>query len=145
MKKEISQLRSFYFSIVGPGALLLVLGGIYEQDHSFGFEFPGRWFSFLILGIIMIIAYILPMWMRMSKIKNVNKIEHGIEKFMQFQKSIILLTGVSIYFAPIAFIFDFPDFPKFGVAFAAIYALYTSFPNEKKMKLEKKIFRVGGE
>jgi hypothetical protein len=143
MKEAIIKLRSFYFAIVGPGILLLLLGGVYEHQHSFGFSFPGRWFSFLVLGVILVLAYIIPMWMRLIKIRNVNnRQDFGLENLITFEKSILLLTGLSIYIAPLAFIFAFPDFPKFAVAFAAIYALYVAYPSERRLKLDKKVFKV---
>lgn len=142
-KNSIKDLRSFYFLVVSPGIAVLLLGAIYETQHQINKPFPGKWFSFTLLGLILTLSYIMPMWLRLIKIKSSReRKDFGLEAFTRFEKKIIILMGSSIYLAPLAFVYSFPEFPKFAVAFAAIYALYVGFPFERKMKVDKNIFGV---
>jgi hypothetical protein len=70
---------------------------------------------------------------------------YSSKEFYDYERIIILVISVTPYLALIAALLKLPDFYFGGSSLAAIYAMYYHFPSEKKINLDKKIFRVKDE
>ncbi|MDD9301912.1 MAG: hypothetical protein HUK40_06000 [Desulfobacter sp.] len=62
--------------------------------------------------------------------------------FMAFQKRLILVAGITPYFALVALACDLPQFYSGAIVLMALYALYYHFPSRKRIEFDQKIFRV---
>ncbi len=145
MQRLVKELQKYYFKVLVPGIVMVVAGVLYEQYGIIHFNYPGKWASFALLLVVLLFAYILPLWMRIHALNKFKKQDADWEDFEHFEHNAILMAVAGLYFAPVAFVLRFPDIPKFAIAFAAIYSLYYFYPSDKKLKMDLKLFRLKPE
>jgi hypothetical protein len=75
-----------------------------------------------------------------SKIRDRKSISK--DEFIKFEKNLIIMVMVAPYITIIALLFNLPGFYFGGIILFAIYSVYYYYPSSKRIKFEKKIFRL---
>lgn len=61
---------------------------------------------------------------------------------IRFERQLIGVALIAPYLIVPAYLLDFPDFYFLGTVLMALYAAYYFYPSEKRLRFEKRIFRV---
>jgi len=64
------------------------------------------------------------------------------DKFLAFEKNLIRLALITPYCCIAAYIFDLTSFYMAAVFLLTLYSLYYFYPSERRIKFERRIFRV---
>ena len=75
---------------------------------------------------------------------NKNRIEKRIpeDDLLRFERNTLYITLMTPYIALAAYFLEIPRFHFVGTVLAALYAVYYFFPSEKRIRYERRIFRV---
>jgi hypothetical protein len=140
-----NELRQIYFNLIIPLPVIIALiyigqvTGILSQG---GFQ-SSRIVSVTVLVLVSAFSLGMPVLYRtifVTKIKNRKSIT--IKEFLKFEKNLLLIVLVSPYFTIIALLINLPKFFFVAVILIAIYAVYYYYPSDKRIKFEKKLFRI---
>jgi hypothetical protein len=76
----------------------------------------------------------------------VNKIRDrksiSVDEFLKFEKKLLVIAMIAPYFIVITILLNLPGFYYGMVVIIALYAVYYYFPSEKRIKFEKRLFRI---
>ncbi len=75
-----------------------------------------------------------------NKIKDCKSIT-GYE-FLKFEKELIIIVMIATYFVLITVLLNLTGFYYGAIVIISLYAVYYYFPSEKRIKFEKKLFRI---
>jgi hypothetical protein len=64
--------------------------------------------------------------------------------FVKFERRLMVISLVTPYLALVAYILEFPKFYTTAAILMGLYAIYYFFPSEKRLALDRRIFRVTG-
>ena len=64
------------------------------------------------------------------------------KEWLRFERKTIYIAMVTPYLAVAAYFFNFPRFYLYGTILMGLYAVYHYYPSEKRITLERYIFRV---
>ncbi len=139
------ELKQTYFFLIIP--LLIILFMVFIARYS-GILYQGevesnRLISISVLILASLFSLGVPVFYRtlfVTKIKNRKSI--STEEFLKFEKTLILIALISPYFVIAALLLNLPKFFSTAVVLIAIYAVYYYYPSEKRIKFEKRIFRI---
>ena len=99
--------------------------------------------SVIILVLVALFSIALPIFYRalfVNKIKDRKSI--SVDEFLKFEKELIIIAMIAPYFVLITVLLNLPGFYFGTVVIISLYAVYYYFPSEKRIKFEKKIFRI---
>jgi len=139
------ELKRTYFKLLFPLLLLLVLiylgqylGIINRRELELN-----RIVSVAILVLTALFSLALPIFYRtffVNKIKDRKSITG--HEFLKFEKELIIIAMIAPYFVLITVLLNLPGFYYGAVVIISLYAVYYYFPSEKRIKFEKKLFRI---
>ncbi len=148
MNEIIVKLRRLYIFLLVPALLIVVVFGILDAINIYKVwngenivPFSSRILSFITLLSEVIIALVLPIWLRIIKATKIRK--NGFlntQDFLSFQGILIGLSVASFYLALLAVFLHVSKVPLLITAMIGVYALYTAFPSSKRIKAEQKLF-----
>jgi len=145
IKKE---LKKVYMKLLFPFIILLALAylcqffEIFQREES---EFS-RIFSVTLLVLAALFSLALPVFYRtlfVNKIKDRKTIT--INEFLKFEKDLIVIAMIAPYFVFFTLLISIPEFYSGTVIIIALYAIYYYYPSEKRIKFEKRLFRITEE
>jgi len=64
------------------------------------------------------------------------------KELIKFERTLIIISLVTPYLTLIGYLLEFPRFYFAGTVLTALYALYFYYPSEKRIKFDRRIFRV---
>jgi hypothetical protein len=140
------ELRSFYIKY------LLVPVGIYLIFEILFIFNPEYFSSFSIQSnILPIVIFVgsattglgLTIFYR-SYFANLNRSRNSISRnyFNKFEKNLIILSLLPVYFALFGVLQKIPEFYQYFSILVALYAAYYYYPSSKRLELDRRIFRV---
>ncbi len=143
-----NELRKTYFLLITPAVILTVVVYLLLHYNIWeGVNFtPSRTFSVVYFVLAIAVGVALPIFLRVfffSKLKEKNFTTP--EEFTAYQKQIIKVVSITAYMAFGAALVKMESFYFGGTVLAAIYALYYHYPSDKKIRFDKKIFKVKTE
>ncbi|HKJ81833.1 MAG TPA: hypothetical protein VJ954_07410 [Ignavibacteriaceae bacterium] len=139
------ELRKTYFKYLFPIVILLVfvyLGQLLEIIKQRELELS-RMVSVTILVLVALFSIALPIFYRalfVNKIKDRKTI--SVDEFLKFEKKLLVIAMIAPYFIVITILLNLPGFYYGMVVIIALYAVYYYFPSEKRIKFEKRLFRI---
>jgi hypothetical protein len=139
------KLKKTYFIILLP-AVVGLIAGYAAKSYNFlavgQFQFRGIIALFVfILSVIFAVA--LPIFYRTLFAHRVRHLKNLSEKkLIKFELNLLYLALVTPYLTLIAFLLELPRFHLAGTVLMALYAVYYYYPSRKRIRFEKRIFRV---
>jgi len=141
----IDKLKKTYFSLLIPAIVGFICIYLIKKFNFFQLGQP-QFISILapivfVLSVVFSIAA--PIFFRslfahkMSDEKNTTE-----SKLIKFEQSLIRIALVSPYFSLVAYLFEFKKFYFTATFLVTLYAVYYFYPSQKRIALEKRIFRV---
>ncbi len=139
------ELKKTYLALLVPAivALLLACGvrwmGLipHYPDLPLGFVAP----TVFVLAVVLAVAA--PIFIRSlfaHRMRNHKAVPQPA--WMQFERRLIVVSLMAPYLVAPAVLLDFPDFYFVGVVLMALYAAYYFYPSQKRIRFERRIFRV---
>lgn len=74
---------------------------------------------------------------RNRNLKSISKTE-----FIKFEKNLIILSLLPVYFALFAVLQKIPEFYQYFSILVALYTAYYYYPSSKRLELDRRIYRV---
>ena len=138
-------LRKSYFKVLTPAILCFVL---ITLTRRFDFIHIGQipymeFFAPLVFVLSVIFAIAFPILFRVVFAHKL-RLKKDISKndLIRFERNCIYIALVTPYLAFIAYLLEFDRFFLVGTFLMALYATYYFYPSKKRIKFEKRIFRV---
>ena len=138
-------LRRTYFVLLIP-AILGFMGisgakalGLIHIDQITFMEL----FAPLLLVLSVIFALGLPVFFRAlfaHKVREQKRVSEA--DLLRFECTFLYIALVTPYLALIGYLLEFPRFHLAGSVLMALYAVYYYFPSQRRIRFEKRIFRV---
>jgi len=139
------ELRKIYFKILIPSVLGLF--GIFLVK-LFGFFTFGHFKAMQILAPVtfvlsVIFAAALPIFLRTLFAHHMRFQKYtSARDLIKFERNLIFSALVAPYLIIPAYLFEFPRFYLAGTVLMALYAAYYYYPSERRIRFEKRVFRV---
>ncbi len=140
--------KKFYFIVV-PAVVIAVLLILLKQFDILQItptSFIQNTISPVIFILTALLAIALPVLLRTifnNSIKESKFITP--DKFYRYQNQTLHLIAFTPYLVLIAYVLHLPQFYFGGIVLFSLYALYFYFPSEKRIRNEKRIYRVKEE
>ena len=140
------QLRKLYVTLVVPAAVLFVVLFIMQRlrptdTHEIVALYPAVGLVLFLLAIVLgvVSPLLLRTWFVYTnrEAKRISETELWI-----FERWTLYVSLVTPYLAVVAAFLEVPTLFFTGTVLAAFYALYYFYPSEKRIRFEKRIFRV---
>jgi hypothetical protein len=139
------KLKKAYFMLLSPagfGIIIIFVAKTYNFLKLGNFEFLGIIAPFVfILSVIFAVA--LPIFYRTLFVHRVRHLKNLSENnLIKFELNLLYFALVTPYLTLIAFLLELPRFYLAGSVLMALYAVYYYYPSQKRIRFEKRIFRV---
>jgi len=139
------KLRKTYLILLLPavsGIIIIFLAKTYNYLPLGQLEFLGVTAPFIfILSVIFAVA--LPIFYRTLFAHRVRHLKNISENnLIKFELNLLYIALVTPYLTLIAFLLELPRFYLAGSVLMALYAVYYYYPSQKRIRFEKRIFRV---
>ncbi len=138
------QLKLFYIGL--NGLILIVILVLWQMQQTLGYPFPvyDEWMQVGLAVMSALLAMVFPVWMRMLAFSAYHRRgqQAKLREFIRFERLTIISSALAFAMAPVAFLFDINLWVRYFVTFMAIYALYFSFPSDKKLNTDLKLFKL---
>jgi len=140
-------LLNHYLLMLTPAIVLIALLYLlkYFEINFYG-NFAGKVVSVLALTFAGLFAVGLPVFYRslfVNKVKNLKDVP--IADFINYEKTTIMIALVTPYVLAFSLILNLKETYISFLSFFSIYAAYYYYPSGRKIKFEKKIFRIKEE
>jgi len=125
----------FLLAIVYSGQLLNLLSK--KQMDSV------RTISIILFTLSVIFSIAAPIFLRaafVNKVKDYKQVPFN--EFITFEKQLLIVVLLAPFIVVLAVFFNAPSLYLSGILLFALYAVYYYYPSEKRIKFERKIFRV---
>ena len=139
------RLKKLYFALLIPAIAGFVIVGtakiLLKLNLYLAREFPILGPGLFVLAIASGVAFPI-LWRTLFANKNRNRKHITEMELMRFERGCLYIALAAPYFALIGFLLDIPRFHFYGTILASLYAVYYFYPSEKRIKFERRIFRV---
>ena len=138
-------LRRTYFALLIPAILgFIVISGFKALDliliGQVGFM---ELLAPLLLVLSVIFAVGLPVFFRALFAHRVREQKSVSEAdLLRFERTFLYIALVTPYLTLIGYLLEFPRFHLAGSVLMTLYAVYYYFPSQRRIRFEKRIFRV---
>jgi hypothetical protein len=138
------KLLRHYLTINLPGIASFIILYILVKFHvNIFLPVQKGWVQVVMMIASGLFAVVLPLWYRILFVNRMKgKANTDKHRFIQFERDFLTLASVSVYILVAGFILAMPRIPLAVMVLFVIYALYFYFPSEKRIRSEKKIFKV---
>ena len=139
------ELKKIYLKLLYPFLILIVLIYLGQFLGIFGRvdkEFSKN-ISVTLLVLTALFSVALPIFYRSlfaNKVKDMKSIT--VNEFLKFEKNLIIIAMVAPYFLVFTVLLNLSGFYFGTIVIIALYAAYYYYPSEKRIKFEKKLFRI---
>lgn len=139
------KLKKVYFTLLSPavfGIVVIFIAKTYSLLTVGYLQFRGI-IATLIFVLSVIFAVALPIFYRSLFAHRVRHLKHLSEnKLIKFELNLLYFSLVTPYLTLIAFLLELPRFHLAGTVLMTLYAVYYYYPSPKRIRFEKRIFRV---
>ena len=141
----IAELRKTYFTLLVPAILGLVfiyLAKTLELFSIIQVEFLKFLAPFIFVASVAF-AVALPIFFR-TLFAHRRRDEKSVSELdlIKFERTLIYISLVTPYLILPAYLFEIPGLYFGGTVLMALYAVYYYYPSERRVRFEKRIFRV---
>lgn len=142
-------LKRSYFSLLIPAVLALaLLAGVESFDLLPHIPtYPSGPLGFLAPFVFVLAVFFavgLPVFFRAlfaHRMREQNTVAES--DWLTFERTLIRISLVTPYLILPAYLFEFPRFYLAGTALTALYAVYYFYPSRRRIRFERRMFRVG--
>ncbi|MBW2004600.1 MAG: hypothetical protein JRI72_08290 [Deltaproteobacteria bacterium] len=141
----VDELRRTYIVLLIPaivGFIFLFVAKTFHLIHIGPFKFQ-EFLGPLLFILSVIFAIALPILFRTLF---AHKVQHqksvSEPDLLRFERIFLYIALLTPYVTFIAYFFELPRFYCAGTVLMALYAVYYYYPSERRIKFEKRIFRV---
>ncbi len=138
-------LRRTYFSLLIPAILGFIVVSLFKALDLISIERVTfmELLAPLLLALSVIFALGLPVFFRALFAHSVREQKSVPEAaLLRFERTFLSIALVTPYLALTGYLLDFPRFHLTGSVLMALYAVYYYFPSQRRIRFEKRIFRV---
>ncbi len=141
-KKELT---NYFRQILTPAVLLILLSEVLKA-LGMGIALDAR-LTYQISVVVFVLAALsalgIPIVIRLLFVKRVKDLKSvDSNAWLQYEKQSILFALLTAYLFVIASVLQFSNFFYASIFLLALYAGYYYFPSDKRVKFEKKLFRI---
>jgi len=143
MRRQLSKL---YVSLLGPAVVLFVI--LYAVKKLELVDAPklldaAPALASLVFVLAVVCAVASPLLFRTAFVYAHREAKGTSEgELYQLQRRILMVALIAPYLAVAAAFLELPTVPFTGTVLSAFYAVYYFYPSEKKLRRERRIFRV---
>ena len=141
----VNDIRRTYFILLTPAIAGFIVISIVKKLNllevgQIAFQ---EIFAPLVFVLSVVFAIAWPIFFRtlfahkMRQKKRVSEVD-----LIKFERNFLFIALVTPYLTLIAYLFEFPRFYLAGTVLMALYAVYYYYPSKKRIRFEKRIFRV---
>ena len=138
------QLNLLYISL--NLLILAVIIILWQLQGKLGYPYKMNeiWLQVGLAVVSALFAMVLPVWMRILAFSAYHRKGQvaTFRDFMRFERLTIISSSLAFALSPVAFLFSINLWARYFVAFMAIYALYFSYPSDRKMNTDLKLFKL---
>ena len=145
VKPTAHSLKKTYFFICIPAAagftaLLLLKEFLATRFFVSEIHYAAAPLIFILSAVF---AAALPIFLRTLFVKDIRECKSiSTERFLKFERKLIITAMVAPYLALIAIAVEVPRFHLAGTMLLALYAVYYYYPSMKRIRFEMRLFRV---
>lgn len=138
------QLSGFYIKSYLPGIMAFIMLYLLHQsgvEVTFAIES-----TFLVVFLVILAALtsiVGPLWYRIwfvRKFRNAKAVPR--QEFLRFQSRFIGIGASTVYVTIAAFLLQLPRIPFLTIVLLVLYTMYFYYPSAKRIRSEKKMFRI---
>ena len=138
-------LKRTYFTLLLPAVAGFILIFVLQHSHLVSFNIPQ--IPPILYAIIFIasvcFAVALPIFYRtVFANKRRHQTRTAEEDWLRFERNLLYIAMATPYVALIAQVLRLPRFHLGGTIIMALYAVYYYYPSKRRLKFERRIFRV---
>ena len=141
----VDEIRRTYFTLLIPAIAGFIVISIVKKLNllEVGRIAFQEIFAPLVFVLSVVFAIAWPIFFRtlfahkMRQEKRVSEVD-----LIKFERNFLFIALVTPYLTLIAYLFEFPRFYLAGTVLMALYAVYYYYPSKKRIRFEKRIFRV---
>jgi len=140
-----TQLRKLYFSLLIPAILGFILAYLSKAYLKIDLGAISSFWPTAPLIFILSFAFgvALPILFRTLFVhKNRHQKKIAENDLLKFERSTLYIALITPYIALVAYFFEIPRFHFVGSVLASFYAIYYFYPSQKRIRYERRIFRV---
>ena len=134
---NVKKLQFIYFIANGLVLLAIVILYFWEDKLGLPLDFSWKAMPVVILFLSFAAAFIIPMWIRILMF---NKRPVSKERLSVFETVIILSASFAFAMAAVAYVFKINTVIRAAIVLSGFFALYMSYPSEKKINFDIKTF-----
>ena len=138
-------LRRTYFAILTPAILGFIVVSGFKALGLIPIDQIGymKLLAPLLLVLSVIFAVALPVFFRALFAHRVREQKSVSEAdLLRFERTFLYIALVTPYLTLIGYLLEFPRFHLAGSVLMTLYAVYYYFPSQRRIRFEKRIFRV---
>ncbi|MEA2065824.1 MAG: hypothetical protein U9O65_01785 [Thermotogota bacterium] len=140
------KLLNLYFKLTIPAFLIIaILFGIDKIVASIRLFNCSRIFSFILMFVALLFAFVIPFWYRLTFINKWKKLVEDKkyeEKAFLFEKNFLIMPLLTPYIMILSFIVGVDRIPMIIIILLSLYSVYYYYPSVRRINLEKRIFKV---
>lgn len=138
------KLRSLYISINGIVFATIIILWLLQDRLGYPYPMPNKWLQAGLAILSALLAMVFPVWLRIMAFSAYHRRGQRatVKDFMRFQSWTIISSAFAFALAPMAFLFELNLWARYFITFMAIYALYFSYPSNKKLNTDLRLFKL---
>ena len=141
------KLRSLYIGVNGFVFAAIIILWLLQAPLGYPYAVRGKLLQVGLAILSALFAMVIPVWMRIMAFSAYHRRgqKATFKDFMRFQSWTIISSALAFALAPMSFMFDINLWARYFVTFMAIYALYFSFPSDKKLSTDLRLFKLSND
>lgn len=139
------QFLNLYFKFVIPAFLIIaILFGLDKIGVSILVFNCSRTFSFILMFVALLFAFVIPLWYRLTfinKWKKLSEDKKSEEKIFLFEKNFLIISLMTPYVMILSYLVGVDNIPMIIIILLSLYSVYYYYPSVRRINLEKRIFK----
>jgi len=140
----IKRIRKIYFFINLFIIFCIIVLWIEQKNLNFPYPLKYKWIQIVLSIFSVLFAMVLPMWMRILAFSFFSRKRNRarFKDFMLFEILTILSSSLAFVFTVLSYVWEVNLWVRYFVSFLGFYALYFSYPSDKKIVIDLKLFNL---
>ncbi len=138
------KLKHTYISINSIIMAVIIILWLLQDRLGYPYPMPQKLLQVGLAILSALFAMVLPVWMRIWAFSAYHRrrLKATYKDFIRFEKLTIISSAFAFALAPVAFLFELNLWARYFITFMAIYALYFSYPSDKKLNTDLRLFKL---
>ena len=138
------KLKILYFLLNGLIFTGIIILWKMQKQLGHPYQVMNKWLQVSIAVLSSVLAVIIPIWMRIMAFSVYNKKGKKATEtnFWLFERMTIVSASLAFALTPIVYLWNVNLWVRYLVTFIGIYALYFSYPSDKKLVTDIRLFKI---